>query len=282
MSSAIRRASRCFQPAQVDGDTPLWHLIPIESLYKLDTFLRGGLWFSRLDKFGPLKGTKEGKVPKLNLGLLEKMPEDMIEWVEKQYRLAVLRSYATCWSKGGTHPSAEMWNTKFGGYGKGLAISTKAEAVREAISPFTNPSGNGPIYFGAVEYIDHGKDLIQQENTLAAAFAIQLRYRDENEARVLIHSYGANAVAHLVGRQGPLGPLVSHETPDQSKSGEREFTGGQDNGEAIVIGIDPNRFIQEIVLGPSLDAIECSKIVERIHSHGLASKVRSPIDVTSQ
>jgi hypothetical protein len=129
MPTTIQRPDRRFQLAQVEDDTPLWHLVPIESLHKLDTFLQGGLWCSRLDKFGPLKETKEGKVPKPNLGLLEKMPEDMIEWVATQYRLAVLRSYATCWSKGGTHLTREMWNTKFGGYGKGLAIRTKAEAV---------------------------------------------------------------------------------------------------------------------------------------------------------
>jgi hypothetical protein len=120
MPSSIRRASQKFDPIQMDGGAQLWHLIPFESLYKLDTFLRGGLWFSRLDKFGPLKETKEGKIPKLNLGLLEKMPEDMIEWVVGQYRLAVLRSYASCWSIGGTHPSEKMLDTEFGGYGKGV------------------------------------------------------------------------------------------------------------------------------------------------------------------
>jgi len=162
--------------------------------------------------------------------------------------------------------------------GTARVFSTKTEAVREAISSFTDPSGNGPIYFGPVEYIDHSKDLIQQENTLAAAFAIQLRYQDENEVRILIHSFGANAVKYLVGAQGPFGPLVTAETPEESGSGEREFPGGQDDAEAIVIGIDRNRFIDEIVLGPNLDTAERGKITDQIHHYGLSSKVRSAIE----
>lgn len=275
MHVCIHRPSTSFRPSPVELGTALWHLVPVDETYKLDTFLQGGLWFSRIDKFGDLKETKEGKIPKPNLGLLEKIPEDMTEWVKEQYRLAVLRSYASCWTKGGPSPTRLMWDTKFGGYGKGVGIRTTPEAVREAISPYTDTAGEGPIYFGSIEYIDHGKRLIQQENTLAASFALQLRYRDENEARALIHSYGSGAAKFLVGRSGPFGPLVTFEMSAQSKSRQHEFQGGYANGEAIVLGIDPHRFIEEIVLGPDLDSAEHKAITERVRSYGLASKIRS-------
>jgi hypothetical protein len=271
MPGGYRLVGRTFKPAPVHVGARLWHLAPYlgeSKPFKLDTFLRGGLWFTRLDKFR----AEEGRVPRRNLGLLEAMPDDMKDWVKRQYRLAVLRSYATCWFRG-KEPSAEMWK-KFARGGKGVAIRTSTEAVEVAISPFTDPHGGGPIYFGRASYIDHGKDSIDEGNTLAAAFAKQKVYVHENEARVLIHSYGENAVKYLLGRAGPCGPLVSHVAPGRGESNEDEFTGGQANGEAILLGIAPMRFLQEIVLGPGLDARKRAEIVDRINDHGLGSKIR--------
>jgi hypothetical protein len=269
----IHRASCQFHPRKVDS-TFLWHFMPIDSLHKLETFLKGGLWFARLDTFGSANETREGKLPRCNLGLLEKMPRFMVEWVEKQYDLAVFRSYASCWSKGDRDPSEDFWHTNFGGYGNGIAICTMPDLVSSAIAGITSSDNTGPAYFGSVDYIDHDRGLIPEGNTLEAAFIIRSEYSAENEARVLIHSYGPNAVQYLLNTSGPYGPLVSHHPGSQSSSGEREFDGGHLDGKAIVVHIDKEQFIYAILFGPNVNEIDRTRITNLIGSYGLASKIR--------
>jgi hypothetical protein len=247
--------------------------MPMDRAAKLETFLEGGLWLSRIDTFGPIKLTKEGELPRRNIGLLEKMPSFMVEWVERQYELAVLRSYASCWSKGDHTPSEDLWDSSFGGNGNGIAICTTPEEISAATDAITSKDGNGPVYFGSVDYIDHSTHQIPEGNTLYAAFAIKSGYSAENEARVLIHSYGANAVKYLLYTAGLYGPLVMHLSSAQSSSGEREFSGGHQDGKAIVIKINKQQFIHKIVFGKSVNPEDRNRVTKLIAKYGLESKI---------
>lgn len=268
----IHRIGGRFCPPTVDTEY-CWHLMPMDRLDKLQTFLNGGLWLARLDTFGPIKKTREGELPLPNLGLLDKMPKFMVAWVEKQYHLAVMRSYASCWSKDGHTPNDDLWNSSFGGYGNGVAIGTTPEEVSIAIAAIT--SSSGPAYFGSVRYIDHYTDTIPEGNTLEAAFVVRHDYCAENEARVLVHSYGQNAVRYLLNNSGPHGPLISPVPPNQSSSGEREFVGGHSDGRAIVIRIERERFIRKIVFGSRVSVADRNRVTNLISDHGLASRILS-------
>ena len=91
-----------FEPGPVQSPY-LWHVFPLEELYKLWTFLKGGLWCAELGTIPTFEGDVEGTLP---------------------YGL-----FASCWQMGHTAPSQRAWDI-FGAQGDGLAICTKTETMK--------------------------------------------------------------------------------------------------------------------------------------------------------
>lgn len=247
----------------------LWHLFfwPLEQ--KLKTFLESGLWLARLDTFAE---ASESQLPHANLGLLVKAGTPLIPWIQAQYQMEARSAYASCWHMSEADPSAYAWE-QFGLNGRGVAIRTTPEAMWSALRPVSGP--DGPVYFGAIEYIDHDTSTIQPENVIAAALAVDKKYQQEMEARVLIHTEGGAAAERLLDYEGPYGALITRN-PNAGQPGEPTFVGGarESDGKAIVISIEPQEFIHEIILGPGLSEETRRALLAMIRNHGMASKLR--------
>lgn len=194
----------------------------LTELYQLETLVSGGLWFSRIDTF---KDDLEGSLPKRNLGLLEKLlPEGQVEQVVREYQSAARRAYANCWTMSDGDPSAEMWDAHFGNRGKSIAVKSTPAALLEAIQPIRGQ--DGPAYLGQIRYINHEIDQIPEAQTLEAFFVVQEDFRFQNEARLLIYSYGSNAVSKLTATSSIWGtPLVRAVPKEQSETKVTEFVG---------------------------------------------------------
>jgi len=236
----IKRTSGKFSPTCVDCKY-LWHLIPAVDEHvlvgKLCTFLQGGMWLARLDTF--TSSVPEGTLPERNAGLLSKLlgPQQS-SMARELYRIGAMKQcFASCWHMSDQTPSCYAWGV-FGGQGNGIAIRTTPELMRGALKPLLN-QGGGPGYFGKVQYVDHLSDMIRDGNVIEPAFCVQDDYRDENEARVLIHSGGP---VELPLKEGPFGLLFCKEQPPIGG-----FTGGHAGGKAVVVNFP-------------LDSIECIAI----------------------
>ena len=263
-STSVHRISGVFHP-QPPHTRYLWHIM---NRCKLETFLRGGLWFGRLDQFGD---PREGTLPSQNLGLLNRLPRIQRPLVARAYELAVERSFASCWHMSNGDPSGHAWDT-FGNHRDGLAIRTTGQALWNALSQISG--NNGPVYLGAVHYIDHFSDTISEENVIEAAFVVRSEFCQEEEARVLIHTYGTAAYDNLYGKRGLFGDLVNTVSPTDSESGMREFTGGHDSGRAIVVAINPADLIQEIVIDQRVSDAERRIILDLVRQYQLADRIR--------
>jgi hypothetical protein len=221
-------------------DKFLWHVFSTKKIFKLDSFLSGELYLARLDTF---KDPLEGSLPRRNRSLLDKAPEYAKKYIIDAYAQAVRQSFATCWHRNPNEPSNYMWE-QFGDRHDGIAIRTDAKQMLSAAVPFLKL---GAAHFGGIKYIDHRRALIRTKNILRAQFVVRLKYKEEKEARLLLHTYGPFG-STLVAYQGPRGLLVrarrTKTTPPR-----REFVGGYKRGKAVVVGIEPKAFIKEIVVG---------------------------------
>ncbi len=105
----------------------------------------------------------------------------------------------------------------------------------------------GGAHLGVIRYVDHERDLIGTRNILQSQFVVRSDYQWEKEARLLLHTYGPFG-SKLVGLTGPKGSLVRIRKTKTIPQ-KHEFVGGYGRGTAIVLAIEPEEFIEEIVLG---------------------------------
>ena len=109
---------------------------------------------------------------------------------------------------------------------------------------------------------------------IEAAFVVQVGFKAENEARVLIHTHGTAASENILYKSGPYGSLVQVQDPQNSASGKHEFIGGHNNGKAIVLQIQPSQFIEEVIIGPSASNQTSQQVIGELTAAGLAKKLR--------
>jgi hypothetical protein len=213
-------------------------------MFKLESFLLGELYLARLDRFGdPLEGT----LPRQNRNLLDKAPDFERKYIRGAYMNAVRQSFATCWHRSAGTPSDYIWD-KFGADYDGIAIRTTPNRMLEAVQPIMDI---GAAHFGVVRYIDHDIYRSGTRNILQTQFLVQSCYRREQEARLLIHTFGPSG-SKLVGISGPRGPLVRIRITRHA-SPRHEFAGGYKRGTAIVLPTRPTKFIEEIIVGHRVD-----------------------------
>lgn len=262
--SSFRRVSGAFVPA-VPSQEGLWRVM---DLNKLDTLLRGGLWFARLDKFND---RLEGTLPEVNrLGLLAKMPTNSAAWIELEYKRGVLRSYALCWHMNDADPDTHVWDG-FGG-DNAVAVRTNCGRLHAALNSITGP--DGPLHFGAIRYVDHDADMIPEGNVIEAAFVVRTGYARECEVRALIHTYGDAAFKYLVNKQGFFGPLVVQANGSGSPSGAHELIGAHAHGAAIVVKADARQLVSEILPAPNASLHDVWRILGVAGRYGFACRLR--------
>lgn len=253
-----------FVPAPI-SDKYLWRLMDVQKLHTLIS--DRGLWFARLDQFND---PREGTLPYGNLGILSKYSHNAEMWAREEYGYTVRRSFASCWHRSDSDPSYCIWKV-FGG-GSFVAVRTTPELLADELAAYT--SVNGPLYIQQVEYVDHGKDKVKEGNFIYPAFAVRTEFRDESEARVLIHTHGTIAYDFLYNKRGPYGDLIRTVAPAQSYSGKHEWEGGHAGGTAIVLPVDPERFVLEIRRGPETADRHWNTAVEIATNQGLQDRLK--------
>jgi hypothetical protein len=249
----IKRATGYFSIG-LATDKSLWHLFSTKDLYKLDTFLSGEIYLARLDRFNdPL----EGALPRGNRNLLNKAPVFEKRYIRAAYRRAVRQSFATCWHRSSGEPSDFVWK-QFGGNHDGVAIRTSPQRM---VNAFRQMLDLGAAHLGVIRYIDHERDLIGSQNILQSQFVVRSDYQWEEEARLLLHTYGPFG-SKLVGLTGPKGSLVRIRKTKTIPS-KHEFVGGYRRGTAVVLAIEPKEFIEEIVLGKRITDSLCEGVLQK-------------------
>lgn len=235
MTTLIHRKSEPFKP-QYPSKPHLWHLIEAAELFKLETFVQGGLWFARVDTF---KDPREGTIPKQNLGLLAKAFGSQLPIAEKEYARIRDTAFASCWHMSDEDPSDDAWDS-FGGFRDGIALKT---TPADAVSALSNTSAiGGPLYIGEITYIDHAVDTVSEANMLEVVYCVQNGYASEREARLLISLQG-NGARELFGKRGPKGPLIEIRPSDHVP------LGGHKDGRAIVAPINFRALVKEVLIG---------------------------------
>lgn len=146
----------------------------------------------------------------------------------------------------------------------GLYLSAR---IRTAIEPLIQL---GAAHFGRVAYIDHDSHFISKKNILYAHFVVRSEFEEEQEARVLLHTHGF-AGHQLVNFRGPKGPLVRIRKTKTNPS-KREYVGGFKRGIAVLLGIDPQQFIDEILVGRAVQESRFRELSKRTADAGLTCR----------
>jgi len=218
----------------------LWRLSRADELFKLDALLEGGLYMARLDRFND---PREGALGRKTKSLLDKAPPYAKRYIIGQYKNAPRQSFASCWHKNAKQPSDYVWNV-FGGRHRGFAIRTSPQKLRFAVESVV---ACGAGYIGDITYKNHNREENGMRNILDAHFVVRDDFKDEEEVRFLIHTFGPQGQL-LYGQDGSAGPLmkwrVRRTTPPI-----RECVGGYRRGTAMLLGVDARKLIDEIVVG---------------------------------
>jgi hypothetical protein len=214
----------------------LWHLIPSNELYKLDTFLRGGLWCAELGTIVTFEEDTESTLP--------------------------FGFFASCWHMN-TTPSVKSWEI-FGGKGHGIALRTSTEAMQSLIRSVCVDEWK--ISFGVVTYEDFSTAAIPSPFTVAHSHA------HENEARLVINVQDEAILDNsITDRRDSFTRYVSRDEADKYES---ISIVGQGRADAIVLPINTSLFIHEILIGPLFTNAEKLQLTHRLGEYGLAGKLR--------
>jgi len=239
----------------------LWRLSRADEVIKLDTLLKGGLYMARLDRFSdPL----EGALGRKTKSLLDKTPSYAKRYILREYKNAVRQSFASCWHRSDKEPSEYVWN-QFGGRHNGFAIRTTPQNLRRSVESVV---ACGAGYIGNVTYKNHDTEENNLENILHAHFVVRDDFRNEEEVRFLIHTFGPHGQM-LYGKEGPEGPLVKWRQRRTIPS-THECVGGYRRGTAILLGIDARKLVDEVVVGKRASCALFKDIEQRASKAGIA------------
>jgi hypothetical protein len=229
------RVSESLKPA-LPTQPHLWHLVPASELYKLDTFLRGGLWCAGLGTIVTFEGDTESTLP---------------------YGL-----FVSCWHMN-TTPSLKAWEI-LGGKGHGLALRTSTEAMQALIQ--STSIDEWKISFGVVNYKDVSTAGVPSPFTVAHS------HTHENEARLVISAQEEAILNNsIVDHRDSFARYLSRDEADKYES---ISIVGQGRADAIILPINPALFIQEILVGWLVTNAEKIHLTHRLDKHGLADKLR--------
>jgi hypothetical protein len=249
----------------------LWRFIGARQ--KLPTLLDGGLWFSRVDEFHITDG-REGSLPKENYGLFAKFPY-AAEYLQGEYDRLPVVSYAVCWHMSDGDPNPELWE-EFCFEGDGIAIRTTPDIAWSAVVPL-NKEATGPFYFGEVVYVNHSTYKVQEKNFMEPLFIVTEGFRRENEARMLAYlpGLGGEHLNELIQARGPYGTLLQCNPQSRSNPETRlRFTGGHNDGRAIVVPVNAKELIHEVLFDSRITPENREWVIQELAKRGLDDRAR--------
>ncbi|HEY2496525.1 MAG TPA: hypothetical protein VGK24_05610 [Candidatus Angelobacter sp.] len=215
--------------------TYLWHLLPLDELYKLDTFLGGGLWCAESSTIVAFEGDIEDQLP---------------------YGI-----FMSCWHVNQV-PSLKAWEI-FAAKGRGLALRTNIQTMQHLVRSIELPDWK--INFGPVDYVD-------TENKVVQPFAVARSHNHESEARLVISVDKTNTLDNYAADRADS--FARYHSRDQVARFDSISLVGEARAEAIILPIHPVTFIEEILVGWLTTEEERDLLTRRLDSYGLAHKLR--------
>jgi hypothetical protein len=222
---------------ETDWSEPLWRYLRADRFIQiLET---STLYFASANQFAdPWEGAVAVVDPDLPLD--PRYPEGEMDrpWFELK-RLTKL----SCWHRS-EHESDAMWRL-YAGSGKGVAIRTTPERLRDALKPYRiKPEyGHEDLWFGDVQYVDLTKERLRKAGDLTRFYFKHRAFSSEQEFRLAISMRTAEENAVQVPEHG------------------------------IVVDVDLDRLIETVVLGPTSDARERAAAEEVARRFGLGDRV---------
>ncbi|HTU47402.1 MAG TPA: hypothetical protein VMF91_20230 [Bryobacteraceae bacterium] len=122
-------------------------------------------------------------------------------------------------------------------------------------------------YIGEVTYKDHDNQENSLRNILDAHFVGRDDFIYEEEVRFLIHTFGPYGQT-LNGKEGPKGPLLRwmkrRTTPPV-----HECVGGYRRGTAILLNVEPERLVEEVVVGELASRSLFEEVERKVSNRGI-------------
>jgi hypothetical protein len=218
----------------------LWHLFSTEELFKLDTFLSGGLWCADLGSIPGFGDDLEGTGPR---GI-----------------------FVSCWHATDGDPSEKAWEI-FGGNGDGFAIGTTPEDLGMLATQANTTAISAQ--FGPVSYVPEG-DVIRDP-----ALEVHKHHAQEFEMRVVLklknESGDENAVkeemrkavsTHCDGR--------NYTRPIHAVTLSERF--GSDFG--VILPIDASRLFKKFLIGSKVAVRERVQVGQSLIEAGIHCTIR--------
>lgn len=218
----------------------LWHLFRTEEVFKLDTFLSGGLWCSDVGSIVGFGEDAEGSKP---LGL-----------------------FVSCWHAAEGDPTAGAWKI-LGGDGDGFAIQTTVEELRSYATSFRSP--RIAARFGSVSYIPEGgtisdpafEVLGHHSEELEMRFVLELKERDHGAGDIRKQMRVA-APAFCEGR--------NFSDPIQQLTLSARF----DSDFAMILPIDAAKLFKEFLIGSKVTPQARDLAIQSLRKAGVNCTVR--------
>jgi hypothetical protein len=218
----------------------LWYLFSTAELFKLKTFLSGGLWCSDIGSIIGFGEDAEGSGPQ---GL-----------------------FVSCWHASEGDPTSCAW-TIFGGDGDGFAIRTTGDELQSYATTTSSPAI--AARFGPVTYVPEGGTIRDP------AFEVLDHHRQEREMRLLLELKARDHDASEIKRQmriavtafchgrnftGPIKMLTLSERLDS------DF--------AMILPIDAPRFFKEFLIGSKVTPQDRDLAIQSLRSAGVNCTIR--------
>lgn len=220
----------------------LWHLFCSQEIFKLHTFLAGGLWCADLGSIIGFGNDVEGSGPQ---GL-----------------------FVSCWHASEGDPTPSAWKI-FGGDGDGFAIRTAIEELNGYAASFSNPIL--AARFGAVRYIPQGASIEDP------AFEVPEHHKNEEEMRLLLElrmrrkdkeqitEQIQKAASRICEGRSFCSPI------DQLTCSTRS---GSDSDSAMILPIQSHTLFKEFVIGSKVEPRVATQAISALQRAGVQCAVR--------
>ena len=206
----------------------LWHLFPVEELYKLKTFLAGGLWCADLGSIIGFGDDSEGT--------------------------GLHGTFVSCWHAAEADPTDVAWEI-FGGAGNGFAIGTTMESLASIATRSTKAGVKAQVC--KVSYLPGG--------TFLSEPACQVLDQHEREAEVRFVLNFENKGCGEFALREQIRSVASavcngrdHQTPIHSLT-VSESDRGDSSDLALIVPIDPCFLFKQFLVGANVHPHECSQ-----------------------
>lgn len=197
----------------------LWYLFNTAELFKLNTFLSGGLWCADLGSIPGFGEDAEGSGPQ---GL-----------------------FVSCWHASEGDPTPRAWEI-FGGDDDGFAIRTTIDELRSCASFIT--SSAIAVRFGSVSYLPEGKMISDP------AFEVLSHHSDEREMRLLLELKTRDRDMSEVKKQMRIAvPGFCQGRNFPGRITKLTLSATFDSEFAMIIPIEAPTFFKEFLIGARLN-----------------------------